>query len=100
MYVIVWEFHVPEKQQEAFERAYGARGDWTRLFAMGEGYAGTELLRDRADPSRYVTIDRWRSQDDFDRFMARFHEPYEVLDRECEELTVDEIKIGAFDRLE
>lgn len=81
MHLIVWEFRVSEAHRRAFELAYGRRGDWVKPFAKGEGYAGTDLLRDRADPSRCVTIDRWYPEEAYNRFMRRFREACRVLDR-------------------
>jgi heme-degrading monooxygenase HmoA len=94
--VIIWAYEVPEIHRQAFEKAYGAHGDWTRLFANREGYAGTDLLRDRAEPSRYVTIDRWLSPGDFDRFMARCREAYQLLDQRSEGLASEERLVGSF----
>lgn len=96
MHVIIWEYKAPQVHRQAFEMVFGVHGDWTRLFANGEGFAGTDLLRDLADPSRYVTIDRWRSPGDFDLFMARCREAYRLLDQRCEGLTSGESRFGSF----
>ncbi|ASM75594.1 hypothetical protein SULPSESMR1_03796 (plasmid) [Pseudosulfitobacter pseudonitzschiae] len=96
MQVIIWEFEVPENQRPAFERAYGTGGDWVRLFAKGAGYEGTDLLSDHDNPARYVTIDRWQSAADRDRFMADLRESYRALDKRCEAFTTSEKWIGSF----
>lgn len=64
------------RESEQFERAYGPDGEWARFFAGGAGYIGTELLRDLAQPSRYVAIDRWESRDAYNTFVAEHRESY------------------------
>jgi hypothetical protein len=46
-YVSLCEFRVNTGFVFEFEKAYGPDGDWARLFRRGDGYLGTELLRDR-----------------------------------------------------
>ena len=45
MHLIIWEFAVREEHLEDCIRAYGANGDWAKLFRLAEGYLGTQLLR-------------------------------------------------------
>ncbi len=94
MFVRIWRFAVAEPRREAFERAYGADGDWARLFGRQEGFVATELLR--GEPGVYVTIDRWRDEADWLRFRDAHDEAYRALDLECEALTLDETVIGDF----
>ncbi len=58
MYAIIWSYQVKPGKRESFERAYGPRGVWASFFAKGEGYLGTELLRDLDVKDRYSTIER------------------------------------------
>ena len=96
MFVRVWLVDPIEPDRERFEQAYGPDGDWARLFALGDNYLGTELLR--GEPGKYLTIDRWRGEADWQRFMDRNGDSYRALDRACEDLTADESEIGAFSR--
>src|SRR5262245_62909357 len=41
---------------------------WARFFRNGQGYIRTELVRDVADPRRFLTLDYWQSQSEFKRF--------------------------------
>lgn len=100
MYVILWEFAVRPDKIHDFVVAYKADGDWARLFRLAEGYVGTELLSSDEAPERYVTIDRWKSADDFARFQAEFGDPYRLLDQRLETLTLSERKLGAFTSVE
>jgi heme-degrading monooxygenase HmoA len=97
MYAIVWEFSIPAERVAEFERVYGPEGEWAALFRHGEGYLGTELLRDEREderePGRYLTLDRWSSRLAYDAFRAHFVDEYQALDRRCE---AREALIGAF----
>lgn len=93
-FVIVWRYEVAEHNREAFERAYGPGGDWARLFGTAGGYLGTELLAD--GDGHYMTLDRWRSEADFEAFQGRAGDAYRALDAQCEALTLAEERIGAF----
>ena len=96
MYVIIWEFRTKREREGEFERVYGPEGEWAEFFRRGEGYLGTELLRDIATRGRYVTIDRWTSQAAYDAFRGRNLSEYETIDRRCESLTEHEAHIGSF----
>lgn len=96
-YTYIWEYRVAPESRLDFERHYGNDGSWVRLFRRAEGYIETIFLTDQADPGRYITIDRWRSEDEYMAFHAAFSEEYVQLDSECEHLTVNEIFLGAYD---
>ncbi|MFC5862852.1 antibiotic biosynthesis monooxygenase family protein [Acidicapsa dinghuensis] len=96
MFVILWQFDIAEGGIAAFEEAYGPTGSWSRLFTRSGAYHGTELLKDAYVPGRYVTIDRWDSEDAFRAFRAEYDADYEALDRSCDAITASENRIGAF----
>lgn len=96
MFVILWQFDIAEDRIAGFEEDYGPSGSWSRLFSRSSAYHGTELLRDAYVPGRYVTIDRWDSEDAFRSFRALYDADYEALDRSCDAITAGEIRIGAF----
>ena len=88
MFVRVWEYEVPG-HQAAFIAAYAADGPWAELFARADGFLGTELYRDgRAD--RFLTIDRWRSEADWQSFLHAFGSAYDDLDAQLEGLAAAE----------
>ena len=97
MFAAVWAFEVDEERRADFERAYGPDGDWADLFRLGEGYLGTELLADAAKPGRYLAIDRCRSSNSFDGFMAAHGGVYEALDARLAGLASREVPLGRFD---
>jgi heme-degrading monooxygenase HmoA len=96
MFVVVWQFEIAEEKIAAFEGAYGPEGSWAGLFRSSPSYLGTELLRDAYVPGSYLTIDRWKSEEDFRAFRKTHDQDYEVLDRACDELTSRETRIGAY----
>lgn len=96
MFVILWQFDIVEEKVTSFEAAYGSHGSWATLFALSSAYLGTELLRDAYVPGRYVTIDRWSSEEAFRAFRKDHDADYEALDRASDSLTAAESRIGAF----
>lgn len=97
MYWIVWSFDVKPAYVRAFERVYGPDGDWVRLFERAPGYAGTELRRETDRVAHYLTIDRWHSRNDYQRFKDAFREAYQALDARCTVMTEREHKVGDFE---
>jgi heme-degrading monooxygenase HmoA len=97
MFIVIWEFEIKNNSQASFERVNGPNGEWAKLFKRGEGYLGTELVRDLANPQRYLTIDRWVSQADYDAFRQKWRNEYEAMDQRGEALTASETKIGSFE---
>jgi heme-degrading monooxygenase HmoA len=97
MYEIFWEYEVHPGQVAAFESLYGADGEWASLFRETEGYVETLLFRDVDRPTRYLTIDRWRSRAAFDAFVEAAGPAYAALDRRGDALTVSERRLGAID---
>jgi heme-degrading monooxygenase HmoA len=86
-YRLIWAFDADPAQVAAFEEAYAADGAWVELFREGRGFVRTELFRSVADPARFLTVDTWESQSDYEAFHRRHAEPYAALDARCEGLT-------------
>jgi heme-degrading monooxygenase HmoA len=96
-YTYLWEFRVKPDQREEFQRLYGPHGPWVALFRQAPGYIETLLLRDRADPDRFITVDRWKSADAHRSFHSAFSREYADLDARCEHLTMRETSLGEFE---
>jgi heme-degrading monooxygenase HmoA len=96
MFVVVWQFEIEEEKITAIEAAYGPAGSWAQLFRSSSSYLGTELLRDAYVPGSYMTIDRWKCEEEFRAFRKAHDQDYEVLDRACDALTSRETRIGAY----
>ena len=97
MIAMIWRYEVKDEARAAFEAAYGPTGAWAQLFARSDGFRGTELLR--ADDGSYLTLDVWRSEADFEAFMAEHRADYEALDRGTQGWTRSEHRIGSYEVL-
>ena len=95
-YVIVWEFRVRQEKVEEFIEKYGPEGNWAWFFRGSNGYIRTELVRDVTDHLRFLTLDVWKTEADFNDFRERHLAKYKRLDREFEGLTERETRLGAF----
>jgi heme-degrading monooxygenase HmoA len=95
-FVIVWEFRIQSDKRRAFERAYGSDGDWAKFFRKAKAYLGTELIQDRRQPERYLTIDYWKSRKHYEHFKKQNRSMYQLIDFRCEALTSAESEIGQF----
>jgi len=95
-YVIVWEFRVRKDREAEFVAKYGPEGAWARFFRGSAGYIRTELVRDVASDFRFLTLDYWKTEEEFNRFKQQHLAEYERLDQELEGLTETEARLGAF----
>jgi heme-degrading monooxygenase HmoA len=99
MYAILWEFVPHPGRQRDFEAAYGPDGPWARFFGEADGFVSTELLRDTDETGPYLTLDRWRSCEDYEAFVEARREEYERLNQEFLALTDREQLRGSFEIL-
>ena len=90
VFVRVWEYQVSDDRVAAFTTAYAADGAWGELFGRAAGFLGTELYRDAVRADRFLTIDRWQNEEDWQSFLHAFGAAYESLDAQLEGLTVAE----------
>lgn len=95
-YVYIWEFEVAPEKRGQFLSYYGPAGAWAMLFRRSPGYLGTLLLNDGARPNRFITIDRWRSAEEHQSFLADHGAEYEALDRLCAACTSHEASLGSY----
>ncbi|MGE0355372.1 MAG: antibiotic biosynthesis monooxygenase [Burkholderiales bacterium] len=96
MYVVIWRYRVEPAQAAKFEKAYGPKGEWAKLFGESKDYLGTELLADDERPGEYVTIDRWSGEEAYSAFLRQHEGDYGRLDRRFEALTLSESRVGAY----
>ncbi len=99
-YAYMWEYLVVPDHVIIFEQAYGPSGEWVQLFRRAPGYVRTELLHDRSNSNRFITVDHWESESAWKAFRSRFSKEFEALDARCEELTTLERELGRFQPVE
>ena len=97
-YVIVWEFRVRQERAAEFVQKYGPEGAWARFFRGSRGYIKTELVRDVTSDFRFLTLDYWQTEEEFNRYRQLNLAEYERLDKEFACLTEQENRLGAFYR--
>jgi heme-degrading monooxygenase HmoA len=96
MFVVIWEYQVRPDLQKEFETVYAEDGAWAEFFRQDTGYLGTQLLRDTQLPHRYLTIDRWTSQAEYEAFLTQWQAEYTALDARCADLTEQESPLGTW----
>jgi hypothetical protein len=94
VFAAVWEYDVAPEHAAAFERAYGADGDWSRLFASSPAYRGTLLVADRDRAGRYVVIDRFADEAAYGAALAASRADYDALSAACEPLWIRETPLA------
>jgi heme-degrading monooxygenase HmoA len=99
VFVRIWQYEVAEGREQDFERIYAADGDWATLFAVSNGYVGTELYRCIGSSRRYITIDRFSSAEAWHRLLDKHGARYAGIDRLAEATTSTERELIAFDQL-
>jgi len=90
VFVRLWEYQVPDDGAAAFTAAYAPDGAWGQLFGSAAGLLGTELYHDAGRGDRYLTIDRWQTEQDWRSFLHAFGSAYESFDTRLEGLALAE----------
>jgi len=96
-FIYMWSYRVTPHKAAEFRQLYDPQGAWAQLFRRTPGYLDTKLYRDRHDRNRYVTIDRWESEEAFRNFRSTRASEFEQLDRDGEQLTLEETPLGEFE---
>lgn len=96
MVEIIWEFLVKEESRSQFELAYGPGGAWSKLFGRSPGFRGTTVLRDAKNPRRYLTIDFWETESQWEQALSERKAEYSQLDTAFAEWTESETEVGKF----
>lgn len=96
MFAYIWEYLIDDDHQDDFLRYYRPEGVWVEFFKNGKGYIRTELLQDRENPQRFITIDYWQSQAERDAFREKHAREFEKIDETCATFTQTERFVGDF----
>jgi hypothetical protein len=95
-FTYIWEFIVLPELESEFLKQYGAEGSWAKLFKQDSSYLETILLTDNSILRRYVTLDRWKTEQAYKSFREKYANEYNALDKLCEGLTKEENFLGSF----
>ncbi len=96
MFLALWEFEVKPGSEELFEKVYGPDGAWVKLFVQDSQYRGTRLVKDVEREGVYLTLDFWETREAYEKFKKENSAEYDRIDRECEEMTAGEKRLGEF----
>jgi len=96
MIQVIWEYKVKTDQIEKFEEIYNKDGEWVRFFKKSRAYKKTELIVKDKENSIYMTIDTWKTLEQYELFIKTHQKEYKRLDNSCRKLTIEENEIGIF----
>jgi heme-degrading monooxygenase HmoA len=97
MLVLVFSYEARDPAE--FERVYGPEGEWAQFFRQGDGYVGTELLRDVETTGRYLVVDRWESADAYNAFAEANRAEYVARVDDTRVYYDQELRLGTFENL-
>jgi heme-degrading monooxygenase HmoA len=100
MIAVMWEFHVKDGGQDAFEQIYGADGEWAAIGRRSRSFLGTSFLRDQIDNTRYVLIEYWSEMVVYERHRADFEDDIKSLQAHRDILGVTIAPLGVFTALD
>jgi quinol monooxygenase YgiN len=97
---VVWQFETVPGRGEAFERFYGADGEWTRLSRRSRSFLGSSFLRDLAAPSRYILVEYWSEMLVYEKHLADFDDEVKVLEERRQHFLMKMEALGVFTALD
>jgi hypothetical protein len=96
----VWQFEVRAGSEKAFERFYGADGEWTKLSRRSRSFLGSSFLRDIAVETRYLLVEYWGEMVVYERHLADFDNDVKTLDAQRQRFVERMETIGVFTALD
>ncbi len=100
MIAMAWQFEVKQGEQQAFEKIYGADGEWAALSRKSRSFLGSSFLKDQVDPQRYLLIDYWSEMVVYERHQADFSDELESLETRRTALCLSVTPLGVFAALD
>lgn len=100
MVAIVWQFEIRNGSEQAFERFYGADGEWTKLSRRSRSFLGSSFLRDIASEHRYLLVEYWGEMVVYEKHMANFGDEMKTLETERERFVERMETVGVFTALD
>ena len=100
MVAVVWQFDTRPDQAEAFERFYGADGEWTRMSRRSRSFLGSSFLKDLGTEHRYLLIEYWSEMLVYERHLTDFGGEMKELESERDRFVVKMEPLGVFSALD
>ena len=97
---VVWQFDTRPDQAEAFERFYGADGEWTRMSRRSRSFLGSSFLKDLGTDHRYLLIEYWSEMLVYERHLTDFGSEMKELESERDRFVVRMEPLGVFSALD
>jgi len=97
---VVWQFDTRPDQAEAFERFYGADGEWTRMSRRSRSFLGSSFLKDLGTEHRYLLIEYWSEMLVYERHLTDFGGEMKELESERDRFVVRMEPLGVFSALD
>lgn len=96
MIEILSEFIVKDGADGLFELAFGPGGAWGQTFARQPGFRGLTILRDAANPRRYLAVEVWDTVALRQQAMAERGAEYADLEAQLGEWVDARTEFGVF----
>ncbi len=96
LYLTIWKYKVKRDKISEFEKLYGNKGEWVKLFKKYPGYIKTDLIKDISNKNIYITLDYWKSEKDYRKFKEKTVNEYSAIDLIGDDLTESEEYLGEF----
>ena len=97
-------FYIKAESERKFELLNGPSGAWSKFFTRSSDFCGTNylkslesVLKDEEQARRYLTMDRWRSKEGFDSYVAEHQDRFDELSGMNEELALAKNHFGFFE---
>jgi quinol monooxygenase YgiN len=97
---VVWQFQVKAGHQDAFEKFYGADGEWTDLGRKSRSFLGASFLRDQVNDTHYLLIEYWSEMVVYEKHRTSFVADLKSLEERRDEFCESIIPLGIYSALD
>jgi quinol monooxygenase YgiN len=97
---VVWHIEIAPETSDAFERFYGADGEWTALSRRSRSFLGSSFLKDLAHPERYLLVEYWSEMVVYEKHLSDFSPEVQSLEEERAKFVVRMEAMGVFSALD
>ncbi len=98
-YVIIWKYTVHPENILDFEKTYGSKGVWAKLFSQSKNYRGSILYKSEDVQHCYFLIDNWTDRQSYEDFKNTHAEVYTEMSNSYASLYTTEEQIGTYTKI-